>query len=99
MVAAATAILKDIDLSKKIRGTVQKVKGRLDPAVKSGPVRSWPAGSHQILTASVKRALCTRGGTSFSSRREGNVRNKVNDLKTTVPAETPRGVIRAMTMA
>jgi len=57
MVAAATAILKDIDLSNTSKNTSK-------PASSGGEIRVL-AGlhrpAHQILTASVKRALCAHG--------------------------------------
>jgi hypothetical protein len=92
MVAAiATAILIDIDLPLAPIGSSKMTQ---NPAITAAP--SPREGT--FLTAPVNRMVSTRGHRRPASRgNKGNVRNKVNDLKTTLGGKDAGAPPRALT--
>jgi hypothetical protein len=90
--ASATAILIDIDFPLP----EQIVQNYAEPAIAGSP--SPCQGT--FLTALVNRMVSTHGLQRPASRgNKGNVRNKVNDLKTTLGRKDADAPGRALTRA
>jgi hypothetical protein len=91
MVAAATAILKDIDLSNTSLDRLVRRSNLASPDITGWyPIKYSPRPFTGRFTS--------EGEADFSASKKENVRNKVNDLKTTLPDETSASLSPRMTM-